>query len=260
MPCGAVLHPEFLGQLQCADAFARRQYRVDGEYPVLQRALRGVHAGVGGDGELLAAVLVPVVARLARRLGDVLDAAAVRADRLAFPTGILEPCVAGVLVGEHAEQPNDADRLGDPLAVADHGAVLLELHYRHCHRLPSECGLLYSQWNQCASTFADSATQFPKLRGLYGDDSEAIGVGSLAERIGGAKTTTKYDEHNPHPAEETHRLREGCPRRSEECDPASRVNAHAGGPAGYWVSREEKPSRLTLLLGLSLDARAGGGN
>ena len=103
MPRRPILASKLFRQLHRANALAGCHHRVDGVYPVLQGALGGVHAGLGRDGELLPAVLVPVVAGLARRLADVLDSAAVRADRSAVPSGRFQPRVAGVLVGEHAE-------------------------------------------------------------------------------------------------------------------------------------------------------------
>ena len=137
MPCGAVLHAKLFRQLQRGDALAGREDAVDGVYPVLQRTLGRVHASACRDGETLAAVLVLVaVVALALVGDDVLDTAAVRADRSAFPSRLLKPRVAGVLIGEHAEQLNDADRFRRALAGGV-GAVALFVVLDDCHcRIP----------------------------------------------------------------------------------------------------------------------------
>ena len=59
---------------------------------------------------MVAAVLVPVVIRLARRgTGDVVQSATVRADRLTVPPDPLQPPIAAVLVREHPVELRDAD-------------------------------------------------------------------------------------------------------------------------------------------------------
>ena len=97
VPRRAVLHAQFLRQLHGGDALAGRHHQVDGENPVSQGVLGGVHAGAGGDGKVLRQSLYQLGVRLAGRPAEVFSPA-VR-DRSALPARVRQPRMSSLLVG-----------------------------------------------------------------------------------------------------------------------------------------------------------------
>ena len=154
MPCRPILHAKLFGELQGADALACGQNRVDGVNPVLEVGFRRVHDGAGGDGEGLAAILVPVGVGLAGWAREVVHAATVRAGDLAAPPDFLKPSAAGRVVGEAPVELRNADGGGDALAArVVRLAFAVVLDYRHVRALPDCLQIIVSQARSTCKDF-----------------------------------------------------------------------------------------------------------
>src|SRR5579864_100358 len=106
-PRGLLRDADFLGELQAADALARRDEQVHGVEPLVQWNVAALHDRAGANSEVLRALVAAVVAVLARR--DPVQTSADRATRTGGPQPRLKVDAGRLVVREHLEQLECAD-------------------------------------------------------------------------------------------------------------------------------------------------------
>jgi hypothetical protein len=106
-PRGLLRDAYLFGQLQAADALARRDEQIHGIEPFVQRDVRPLEDCASADSEILLALVAAVVT--ASTLGDALAKSADRAAATVRPEARFKVAPCSLLVGEHGEQLMRAD-------------------------------------------------------------------------------------------------------------------------------------------------------
>lgn len=106
-PCGLLRDAYLFGELQAADALARRDEQIHGIQPLVQRDVRPLEYRAGAHSEILFALVATVVT--ASPLRDALAKAAHGTLAAVRPQARFEVSPRRLLVGEHGEQLVSAD-------------------------------------------------------------------------------------------------------------------------------------------------------
>ena len=119
VPCGSLADAKLTVELHARGTFEPSGHHVDGDHPLLEPQLAGLHYRALTHAEVLPAAAAPVAHGLAVGGYRVAVRTAIGAGALTVgPPQIFEPLFGGCIVGEHAEQLDDAESFAVPAARA----------------------------------------------------------------------------------------------------------------------------------------------
>ena len=116
VPGGLLRDPEVAPELHAGDALDAGRHQVDGERPLAEPEIRGLHDGSGLDREILPARPAPEWLRLARRARLHVVGIAARAPDAVRPADRDDPLLSGLIGRKHGRQIHQAEALSEALS------------------------------------------------------------------------------------------------------------------------------------------------